>query len=58
LVTVHHPNDYDPSVAEDEAMFRDIRALNDEMKAAGVRIFVGGLHPASSSDVAAGAARW
>ncbi len=27
-------------------MDRDIDALNDEMKAAGVRIFVGGLHPA------------
>ena len=49
LVTIHHPDDYDPSVAEDEAMSRDIDALNDEMKAAGVRIFVGGLHPASSA---------
>ena len=49
LVTIHHPDDYDPSVAEDEAMSRDIDALNDEMKAAGVRIFVGGLQPASSA---------
>ena len=49
LVTIHHPDDYDPSVAEDEAMSRDINALNDEMKAAGVRIFVGGLQPASSA---------
>ena len=49
LVAIHHPNDYDPSVAEDEAMHRDIAALNDEMKAAGVRIFVGGLQPASSA---------
>ncbi|WEK50474.1 MAG: YciI family protein [Candidatus Kaistia colombiensis] len=47
LVSIHHPDTYDPSVAEDEAMSRDIDALNDEMKAAGVRIFVGGLHPAS-----------
>ena len=46
LVAIHHPDDYDPSV-EDEAMHRDIDALNDEMKAAGVRIFVGGLQPAS-----------
>ena len=30
-------------------MCRDIDVLNDEMKAAGVRIFVGGLHPASSA---------
>jgi hypothetical protein len=49
LVAIHHPDDYDPSVAEDEAMDRDIDALNDEMKAAGVRIFVGGLRPASSA---------
>ncbi|MFO7544635.1 MAG: YciI family protein [Trueperaceae bacterium] len=49
LVAIHHPDDYDPSVAEDEAMSRDIDALNDEMKAAGVRVFVGGLHPASSA---------
>ncbi|MEP9372957.1 YciI family protein [Mesorhizobium sp. KR1-2] len=49
LVAIHHPDDYDPSVAEDEAMSRDIDAINDEMKAAGIRIFVGGLHPASSA---------
>ena len=49
LVAIHHPDDYDPSVAEDEAMSRDIGALNDDMKAAGVRIFVGGLCPASSA---------
>ena len=49
LVAIHHPDDYDPSVAEDEAMSRDIDALNDEMKAAGVRIFVGGLKPANSA---------
>jgi hypothetical protein len=47
LVAIHHPDDYDPSVAEDAAMDRDIDVLNDEMKAAGVRIFVGGLQPAS-----------
>ena len=30
-------------------MGREIDALNDEMKAAGVRVFVGGLHPESSA---------
>jgi len=45
LVAIYHPDDYDPST-EDEAMSRDIDALNDEMKAARVRIFVGGLSPA------------
>jgi hypothetical protein len=48
LVAIHHPDDYDPSV-EDEAMSRDIDALNDEMVAADVRIFVGGLSSASSA---------
>lgn len=47
LVAIHHPDDYDPSVAEDEAMSRAIDALNDAMRAAGVRVFVGGLRPAS-----------
>jgi hypothetical protein len=47
LVAIHHPDDYDPFAAEDEAMDRAIDALNEEMIAAGVRIFVGGLQPAS-----------
>ena len=46
LVAIHHPDDYDPAVAEDDAMARDIDVLNDEMKAAGVRLFVGGLQSA------------
>jgi hypothetical protein len=48
LVAIYHPDDYDPST-EDEAMSRDIDALNDEMVAAGVRIFVGGLSPARNA---------
>jgi hypothetical protein len=46
LVAIHHPDDYDPFAAEDAAMHRDIDVLNDEMVAAGVRVFVGGLRPA------------
>jgi hypothetical protein len=49
LVAIHHPDDYDPAIVEDEAMQRDIVALNVEMKAAGVRVFVGGLQLASSA---------
>lgn len=45
LIAIHHPDDYDPSL-EDEAMHREIDVLNDEMKAEGVRIFVGGLQSA------------
>jgi hypothetical protein len=48
LVAIHHPDDYDPSL-ESEAMHRDIDALNEEMQAAGVRVFVGGLQPASKA---------
>jgi hypothetical protein len=48
LVAIHHPDNYDGSL-EDEAMHHDIDVLNDEMNAAGVRIFVGGLRPASSA---------
>jgi hypothetical protein len=48
LVAIHHPDNYDGS-AEDEAMHRDIGALNREMVAAGVRVFVGGLAPARSA---------
>jgi len=46
LVAIHHPDDYDPAIAEDAAMDRAIDELNDEMVAAGVRVFVGGLHRA------------
>lgn len=46
LVAIHHPDDYDPFASEDEAMHRDIDVLNDEMKADGVTVFVGGLQPA------------
>lgn len=46
LIAIHHPDNYDPS-AEGEAMPRDIDILNEQMVAAGVRIFVGGLQPAS-----------
>jgi len=48
LVAIHHPDNYDSS-REDEAMHRDIDVLNDEMTAAGIRVFVGGLAPASSA---------
>ncbi len=49
LVAIHHPDNYDPSVTEDSAMHHDIDVLNDEMVAAGVRVFVGGLQPASTA---------
>jgi hypothetical protein len=48
LVAIHHPDNYVPSL-EDEAMIRDISALNKEMIAAGVRLFAGGLSSARSA---------
>jgi hypothetical protein len=39
LVAIYRPDDYDPS-ARTEAMHSEIDALNKEMVAAGVRIFV------------------
>jgi len=45
LVAIQHPENYDPSL-EGEAMIRDIGALNEEMDAAGVRFFAGGLESA------------
>jgi hypothetical protein len=48
LVAIYHPDDFEPS-KQDEAVIRNITALNVEMKAAGVRIFVGGLAPAGSA---------
>lgn len=46
LVAIQHPKNYDPSL-EGEAMIRDIGALNEEMDAAGVRFFAGGLESPS-----------
>jgi hypothetical protein len=46
LVAIHHRDDYDPTT-EDAAMHQAIDDLNDEMVAKGIRLFVGGLHPAS-----------
>lgn len=48
LIAIYHPYDYDPAV-EDEALDRAIDDLNDEMVAAGVRVFVGGLSPAGTA---------
>jgi len=45
LVAIHHPDNYDASL-EDDAMVRDIQALNDEMEAAGAWFFAGGLQSA------------
>lgn len=48
LVAIYHPDDYDPST-ESEAMSHDIDVLNEEMEAARVRIFAGGLSSARNA---------
>jgi serine/threonine protein kinase len=48
LIAIYRPDDYDPSV-ETEAMAREIDVLNDEMVAAGIRLFVGGLSSAGNA---------
>ena len=48
-VAIHRPDNYDPSASEDDAMSRDIDVLNEEMVAAGIRVFVGGLRTESSA---------
>ena len=48
-VAIHRPNDFDPAVSVDAGMRREIDALNEQMVAAGVRVFVGGLRPTSSA---------
>jgi hypothetical protein len=42
LVAIHHPDDFEPR-SESRQTREDISALNREMQAAGVIVFVGGL---------------
>ncbi len=48
LVAIHHPDNFDSST-ESEATIRDIDVLNEEMAAAGARVFAGGLSAARSA---------
>ena len=49
LVAIYRPENYDPAVSEDEEMGREIDTLNEDMIAAGVRVFVGGLQSESAA---------
>ena len=48
LIVIYLPDDFDPS-SVDEATVRDIDVLNEELEAAGVGVFRGGLRPASEA---------
>ena len=55
LVAIHHPDGYDGTL-EGEAMERDIDVLNEEMDAAGARIFAWRPLRGQRREVPAGAA--
>jgi hypothetical protein len=48
LVAIHLPDDFNPS-SVDKSTERDIDVLNEEMEAKGIRLFAGGLRPASDA---------
>ena len=48
LVAVQLPDDYDPFLESEEAI-HNVHALNEEMVAAGIRRFAGGLETASKA---------
>ena len=49
FLTIQLPDNFDPSL-QDEAVYRDMAALGEEMEAAGVKtIFAAGLLPASNA---------
>ncbi|HWC09933.1 MAG TPA: YciI family protein [Acidimicrobiales bacterium] len=41
----------EPSAEEIEQAYKDVDTLNDELRAAGVWVFAGGLHPANTATV-------
>jgi hypothetical protein len=51
LLTIYQPDGPPPPPEMLEPIMRNINALNQEMKAAGVWVFAGGLHAASTATV-------
>jgi hypothetical protein len=53
MLSVYHPEgpDYAPSSEAVQEIFRDVDALNDELRSAGAWVFAGGLHPSSTATV-------
>lgn len=51
LLNIYQPDGGQPAPEILEPIMRDVNALNDEMKEAGVWVFTGGLHPPSSATV-------
>jgi hypothetical protein len=51
LLSIYQPDGPPPAPAVLEPIMRDVRALRQEMKAAGAWVFTAGLHPASTATV-------
>jgi hypothetical protein len=51
LSVCHVDGDPTPSPEAMQAIFRDVDALNAELQSAGVWVFAGGLHPATTASV-------
>jgi hypothetical protein len=51
LLSVYQPDGEPPAGLDLDAIVRDVGLLQEEMKRAGVWVFSGGLHPASSATV-------
>jgi len=51
LLSIYQPDGPPPPPAVLEKVMEDVRAIRQDMKAAGAWVFAGGLHPASSATV-------
>ena len=51
LLSVYQPVDEDPPPEHLDEIMRDVAALSEEMRSAGVWVFAGGLHPPSTATV-------
>lgn len=51
LTVCYPPNRSQPEPAQLQKIMQDVVALNNEMQAAGVWVFAGGLHPANTATV-------
>jgi hypothetical protein len=51
LLSVYQPDGPPPATVDLDKVMRDLDAVNQELKAAGAWVFVGGLHPPSTATV-------
>lgn len=51
LLSIHQPDGEPPPPAVLEKIMRNVKVLNQELKAAGVWVFSGGLHPPTTATV-------